>query len=182
MSNRIHVFDHLVAPLITHYEKSNRLVRVDGSGVVEAVFQGMLEAIEGSTENRVESKPKVNRNKVRVEQASAGQKQLPAATDEKSAEGDRSKSESEAASVEEKTGIKEKKKPKEVKKAKPAGKRVVKKKKSTSGAGTKKRTQKKQQRSRKKQKLNPSQNLLQRQARKSQKKPDQDLGQSALRS
>jgi adenylate kinase len=46
ISNRIHVFDHLIAPLITHYGKSDRLVRVDGNGVVESVFKAIIEVIE----------------------------------------------------------------------------------------------------------------------------------------
>ncbi|MCG7966180.1 MAG: nucleoside monophosphate kinase [Candidatus Thiodiazotropha taylori] len=46
VSSRIHVFDHLIAPLITHYEKSDRLVRVDGNGSLETVFGHLMQAIE----------------------------------------------------------------------------------------------------------------------------------------
>jgi adenylate kinase len=45
VSNRIHVFDHLIAPLITHYEKQGKLVRIDGNGEVSQVFQLICEVI-----------------------------------------------------------------------------------------------------------------------------------------
>jgi adenylate kinase len=48
VSSRIHVFDHLIAPLITHYNKSDRLIRVDGNGTLEQVFENLLEAIEAA--------------------------------------------------------------------------------------------------------------------------------------
>jgi adenylate kinase len=53
VSNRIHVFDHLIAPLITHYEKQDKLVRIDGNGEVSQVFQLICEAIAGGS--RVEA-------------------------------------------------------------------------------------------------------------------------------
>ncbi len=46
VSNRIHVFDHLIAPLITHYQKTDRLVRVDGNGDEDRVFEHILAAID----------------------------------------------------------------------------------------------------------------------------------------
>ncbi|MET0029629.1 MAG: nucleoside monophosphate kinase [Candidatus Thiodiazotropha sp.] len=46
VSNRIHVFDHLITPLITHYQKTDRLVRVDGNGDVDTVFEHILASIE----------------------------------------------------------------------------------------------------------------------------------------
>ncbi|MET0009061.1 MAG: nucleoside monophosphate kinase [Candidatus Thiodiazotropha sp. 6PLUC9] len=142
VSNRIHVFDHLVAPLITHYEKSNRLARVDGNGELETVFQGMLEAIEGSALNSSETTPKGNQPEVSVERASVVQMPPPATEEAKKPEDEQSKPQSETASVEKKSGIARKKKSKVAKKAKAAGKSVVKKKKSVPGAGTKTVTKK----------------------------------------
>jgi adenylate kinase len=46
VSNRMHVFDHLIAPLITHYNKTERLVRVDGNGDEKTVFGHILAAID----------------------------------------------------------------------------------------------------------------------------------------
>ena len=48
VSSRTHVFEHLVAPLITHYEKGAKLLRVDGNGEVDRVFRSLLDAIECS--------------------------------------------------------------------------------------------------------------------------------------
>ncbi|MCU7933962.1 MAG: nucleoside monophosphate kinase [Candidatus Thiodiazotropha sp. (ex Dulcina madagascariensis)] len=45
VSGRIHVFDHLIAPLITHYEKQQKLVRIDGNGEIDAVYQHICEAV-----------------------------------------------------------------------------------------------------------------------------------------
>jgi adenylate kinase len=50
ISNRIHVFDHLIAPLITHYGKRDLLARVDGNGNVESVFKAVLEVTEQNME------------------------------------------------------------------------------------------------------------------------------------
>jgi adenylate kinase len=47
VSNRIHVFDHLISPLITHYEKQEKLVRIDGNGEIDQVFTLICEAIAG---------------------------------------------------------------------------------------------------------------------------------------
>jgi adenylate kinase len=52
VSNRIHVFDHLVAPLITHYKKNERLTRVDGNGEVDTVFKLLVEVIENTETDR----------------------------------------------------------------------------------------------------------------------------------
>ncbi|MCU7849684.1 MAG: nucleoside monophosphate kinase [Candidatus Thiodiazotropha sp. (ex Lucinoma kastoroae)] len=49
VSSRFHVFDHLISPLITHYEKQGRLVRIDGNGEIEQVFLHICRAIEQST-------------------------------------------------------------------------------------------------------------------------------------
>ncbi|MCU7891903.1 MAG: nucleoside monophosphate kinase [Candidatus Thiodiazotropha sp. (ex Ustalcina ferruginea)] len=46
VSSRIHVFDHLISPLITYYEKQGRLVRIDGNGEIEQVFLHICRAIE----------------------------------------------------------------------------------------------------------------------------------------
>ncbi|MEW8029131.1 MAG: nucleoside monophosphate kinase [Candidatus Thiodiazotropha sp.] len=49
VSSRIHVFDHLISPLITHYEKQGKLIRIDGNGEVGQVFQLICKTIdEGS--------------------------------------------------------------------------------------------------------------------------------------
>jgi adenylate kinase len=53
VSNKIHVFDHLIAPLITHYEKQGKLVRIDGNGEVSQVFKLICEVIAGGS--RVEA-------------------------------------------------------------------------------------------------------------------------------
>ena len=57
VSNRIHVFDHLIAPLITHYTKSDKLVRVDGNGEIKAVFKAILAAIDEHMRRPVEPVP-----------------------------------------------------------------------------------------------------------------------------
>lgn len=46
VSSRIHVFEHLISPLITHYEKQDKLVRIDGNGDVDQVFSLICKAIE----------------------------------------------------------------------------------------------------------------------------------------
>jgi adenylate kinase len=46
VSSRVHIFDHLISPLIGHYEKSGKLVRVDGNGDVETVFKEILDGID----------------------------------------------------------------------------------------------------------------------------------------
>jgi len=45
VSNRLHVFDHLTSPLLSHYGKQDRLLRIDADGEVEAVFSRTCEAI-----------------------------------------------------------------------------------------------------------------------------------------
>jgi adenylate kinase len=49
VSNRIHVFDHLISPLITHYEKQSKLIRIDGNGEIGQVFQLICKAINGGS-------------------------------------------------------------------------------------------------------------------------------------
>jgi adenylate kinase len=46
ISNRLHVYDHLVSPLIKHYTRQNKLRRIDGSGEIEEVFARICEAVE----------------------------------------------------------------------------------------------------------------------------------------
>ncbi len=46
VSSRLHVFDHLTVPLLGHYGKQGKVLRVDGEGEVEAVFSRACEAIE----------------------------------------------------------------------------------------------------------------------------------------
>ena len=46
ISNRLHVYDHLVSPLIKHYTRQNKLRRIDGSGQVEEVFARICEAVD----------------------------------------------------------------------------------------------------------------------------------------
>lgn len=49
VSSRIHVFDHLISPLITHYGKQGKLVKIDGNGEIHQVFQLICKTIdEGS--------------------------------------------------------------------------------------------------------------------------------------
>ncbi|MCU7904858.1 MAG: nucleoside monophosphate kinase [Candidatus Thiodiazotropha sp. (ex Epidulcina cf. delphinae)] len=45
VSSRIHVFDHLISSLITHYERQERLLRIDGNGEIDAVFQHICKVI-----------------------------------------------------------------------------------------------------------------------------------------
>jgi adenylate kinase len=69
VSSRIHVFDHLIAPLITHYTKSDQLIRVDGNGSLEQVFENLIRAIEAaraSTNQAVATLPSVE-NRARLE-------------------------------------------------------------------------------------------------------------------
>lgn len=46
VSSRLHVFDHLTAPLLSHYGKQGKVVRVDGEGEVDVVFARTRKAIE----------------------------------------------------------------------------------------------------------------------------------------
>ncbi|MES9823858.1 MAG: nucleoside monophosphate kinase [Candidatus Thiodiazotropha endolucinida] len=46
VSNRIHVFDHLISPLITHYGKQGKLVKIDGNGEIHQVFQLICKTID----------------------------------------------------------------------------------------------------------------------------------------
>ncbi|MEW8644932.1 MAG: nucleoside monophosphate kinase [Candidatus Thiodiazotropha endolucinida] len=52
VSSRIHVFDHLISPLITHYGKQGKLVKIDGNGEIHQVFQLICKTIdEGSRQS-----------------------------------------------------------------------------------------------------------------------------------
>ncbi|MES9992502.1 MAG: nucleoside monophosphate kinase [Candidatus Thiodiazotropha sp.] len=69
VSSRIHVFEHLISPLITHYEKQGKLVRIDGNGDVDQVFSLICQAIEeGAPEAPVEA---VNENRTAVAEGPA---------------------------------------------------------------------------------------------------------------
>ncbi|MGD8590941.1 MAG: adenylate kinase [Chromatiales bacterium] len=46
ISSRLHVYDHLVSPLIKHYTRQKKLQRIDGSGGVEEVFARICEAVD----------------------------------------------------------------------------------------------------------------------------------------
>ncbi|MEJ2394172.1 MAG: nucleoside monophosphate kinase [Candidatus Thiodiazotropha sp.] len=46
VSSRLHVFDHLTGPLLSHYGKMGKVLRVDGEGEVESVFGRTCEAVE----------------------------------------------------------------------------------------------------------------------------------------
>jgi adenylate kinase len=57
VSNRIHVFDHLISPLITHYEKQSKLIRIDGNGEIGQVFQLICNAIDGASRTEAPIEP-----------------------------------------------------------------------------------------------------------------------------
>ncbi len=46
VSSRLHVFDHLTGPLVSHYGKQEKLLRVDGEGEVDAVFARTCQLID----------------------------------------------------------------------------------------------------------------------------------------
>ena len=46
ISNRLHIYDHLVSPLIKHYEKQGKLRRVDGFAEIEQVFDRICDVID----------------------------------------------------------------------------------------------------------------------------------------
>ncbi len=46
VSSRLHVFDHLTGPLLSHYGKMGKVLRVDGEGEVESVFGRTCEAVD----------------------------------------------------------------------------------------------------------------------------------------
>ncbi|MES9943526.1 MAG: nucleoside monophosphate kinase [Candidatus Thiodiazotropha sp.] len=54
VSSRIHVFDHLISPLITHYEKQDKLVRIEGNGDIDQVFKLICEAIDQGSRSAVQ--------------------------------------------------------------------------------------------------------------------------------
>jgi adenylate kinase len=55
VSSRLHVFDHLTAPLLSHYGKLGKVVRVDGEGEVDVVFARTRQAIEHFLAERAEA-------------------------------------------------------------------------------------------------------------------------------
>ncbi len=46
VSSRLHVFDHLTGPMLSHYGKQGKVLRVDGEGEVEDVFVRTCKAID----------------------------------------------------------------------------------------------------------------------------------------
>ncbi len=46
ISSRLHIYDHLVAPLLKHYSKQHKLKRVEGGGEIEQVFSGICQVID----------------------------------------------------------------------------------------------------------------------------------------
>ncbi len=46
VSNRLHVYDHLVSPLIKHYTRQHKLQRIDGSGEIDEVFARICQAVD----------------------------------------------------------------------------------------------------------------------------------------
>jgi adenylate kinase len=46
VSSRLHVFDHLTGPLLNHYGKMEKVVRIDGEGEVEVVFARTSQAVD----------------------------------------------------------------------------------------------------------------------------------------
>ncbi|MEN8178265.1 MAG: adenylate kinase [Pseudomonadota bacterium] len=46
ISSRLHIYDHLVSPLLKHYSKQQKLKRVDGFGEIDQVFSRIREIIE----------------------------------------------------------------------------------------------------------------------------------------
>ncbi|MEW8507302.1 MAG: nucleoside monophosphate kinase [Candidatus Thiodiazotropha sp.] len=68
VSSRIHVFEHLISPLITHYEKQDKLVRVDGNGDVDQVFSLICQVIEKEAPRRLmEVEAETHATRARVE-------------------------------------------------------------------------------------------------------------------
>ena len=46
ISNRLHIYDHLASPLIRHYEKQQKLKRVEGFGEIDEVFSNICGIID----------------------------------------------------------------------------------------------------------------------------------------
>lgn len=46
VATRLATYDELTAPLIAFYEKSGRLIKINGSGELEAIYKKILESIE----------------------------------------------------------------------------------------------------------------------------------------
>jgi adenylate kinase len=65
VSSRLHVFDHLTAPLLSHYGKQGKVVRVDGEGEVKTVFTRTCQAIDGFLTQRSAEKARVELPAVR---------------------------------------------------------------------------------------------------------------------
>jgi adenylate kinase len=82
VSSRLHVFDHLTAPLLSHYGKQGKVVRVDGEGEVEAVYTRAQQAIDVFLTQQSVEKATVELSAVQAqsEAASAGSSIIPALT------------------------------------------------------------------------------------------------------
>jgi adenylate kinase len=63
VSSRLHVFDHLTGPLLSHYGKQGKVLRIDGEGEVEEVFSRTCRQIDtflaelADREQTIESPP-----------------------------------------------------------------------------------------------------------------------------
>ncbi|MET0109337.1 MAG: nucleoside monophosphate kinase [Candidatus Thiodiazotropha sp.] len=57
VSSRIHVFDHLISPLITHYGKQGKLVKIDGNGEIHQVFQLICKTIDEGSRQSAQDAP-----------------------------------------------------------------------------------------------------------------------------
>lgn len=46
ISSRLHVYDHLTAPLLKYYEKQQKLHRIDGCGEVDEIFERICQVVD----------------------------------------------------------------------------------------------------------------------------------------
>lgn len=46
ISSRLHIYDHLVSPLIKHYSKQQKLKRVEGFGEIDEVFSRICQSVD----------------------------------------------------------------------------------------------------------------------------------------
>jgi adenylate kinase len=71
VSSRLHVFDHLTGPLLGHYGKQGKVLRVDGEGEVEAVFTRTQQAIDRYLERRFAEQAQVELSTIPAQPPSA---------------------------------------------------------------------------------------------------------------
>lgn len=69
VSSRTHVFAHLISPLITHYEKQGKIIRIDGNGEIDQVFKLICKAIEGGSLAEASSESQSVTDEVAVKRA-----------------------------------------------------------------------------------------------------------------